>query len=201
MSLAHATLPRGTAVSAPAGETSACDYTEADEDRPVAPKHAAPVAMLQAIPCMRVASIARAFDFYTKVLGFARRGVMDAHQVRLFRGVPGARGTDAHGRLSQGVHVVLRTPQVVDSMACGEPARAHAVPGVLWLQVTSTDGLFAEVAKRMATATTAQHGYFPEADYAAARIASKPHNTAWGTREFEVADPDGNMLVFCEDRM
>ena len=67
-----------------------------------------PVAALQVMPCLRVASIAMSVSFYTMVLGFVRYGPKGRDQASLFRGQP-----DRPSSLSlatPGVHIQLRVP-------------------------------------------------------------------------------------------
>lgn len=58
---------------------------------------------------------------------------------------------------------------------------------------------FEEAVCKIASAVAPSQGYFPEHTFNSARIATRPQNTPWGTREFRILDPDGNTLVISQE--
>ncbi|KAI3625619.1 hypothetical protein CBS9595_000980 [Malassezia furfur] len=135
-------------------------------------------------------SLELAMNFYAKALGFVRRGLPHAKQVRMVRGgkAPrmGPRGMFVSS--TPGVHVILRVEEGM------RPTR-------IWIVVHNADALFDEIAAKLQHYSLTMRDYFPLENFLQARIEEKPHNTAWGTREFRVVDPDENVLVFCEERL
>ena len=153
MSLVSRVLPPGVRSRAPsAGKT-------------------APVAALQVIPCLRVASIAVSVSFYTIVLGFVPYGRQGPDQASLFRGPPGR--PSSLSPATPGVHVQLRVPI----------AHTHVHPQMLWLLISDVEP---------------SHGYFPAHTFGEARIVARPQTMPWGTREFRIIDPDGHTWVITQ---
>lgn len=149
-------------------------------------RQTAPVAALQVMPCLRVASIAMSVSFYTLVLGFVRYGGKGREQASLFRGPP-----DRPASLSlatPGVHVQLRVPT----------ADAPIHPQMLWLLVSDVDAFFDGAAHQLEAAVSPSHGYFPAHTFGEARIVARPQTMPWGTREFRIVDPDGHTWVITQ---
>ncbi|WFC97892.1 hypothetical protein MYAM1_000614 [Malassezia yamatoensis] len=138
-------------------------------------------------------------NFYSKALGFQRRGPPSAVQVRVIRDAKFPRA-GPHGVLQPtlpGVQLMLRSER-------------NFQPVTIWIMVRNADGrlslcidkaLFHDVAQNLYRYSLTMCDYFPSENFGQARILSKPQNTAWGTREFRIVDPDENQLVICEERM
>ncbi|WFD07851.1 hypothetical protein MVES1_003218 [Malassezia vespertilionis] len=146
-----------------------------------------PVHVLQVVPCVPVLHLEIALTFYTKVLGFVRRGAKhDTKCARVYRGTQkptSVRGVYKPTSELAGVHLDLRvlpTPH----------------PTQLVVYVNNVDAMFLEAAEKLYLCSMVMNGYFPLENFGAARIASRPQNTLRGTREFTVVDPDENVLVF-----
>lgn len=168
MSLVHRVLPPGVRSRAPSAGTST------------------PVAALQVIPCLRVASIAVSVSFYTIVLGFVPYGRQGPDQASLFRGPPGR--PSSLSLATPGVHVQLRVPV----------AHTHIHPQMLWLLVSDVDAFFDDAARKLEVAVAPSHGYFPAHTFGEARIVTRPQTMPWGTRECRIIDPDGHTWVITQ---
>ncbi|WFD41980.1 hypothetical protein MPSI1_000619 [Malassezia psittaci] len=132
-------------------------------------------------------------------LGFKRRGPLSAVQVRIIRDAKFPRA-GPHGVLQPtlpGVQLMLRK-------------ETNPQPVTIWIMVRNADSklflcidkaLFHDVAQNLYRYSLTIHDYFPRENFGQARLVSKPQNTAWGTREFRIVDPDENELVICEERI
>jgi len=151
-------------------------------------------AMLMAMPCLRVHHLPLSVAFYTRVLRFRRFGPRDPTQARLFRGAPGAMPS-----LNGGAPGMRRTmPPGVYLLLRPWPSGPTGELQTLWLMVTDVDACFRDAAAQLVATSTVQEGYFPEHDFAQARILTRPQLLPDGTREFRVRDPDGHTLVLSE---
>lgn len=153
--------------------------------------------MLMAMPCLRVSHLPLSLSFYTRVLRFRRFGPRDPTQARLFRGAPGTVPSLNGGApgmrpsMPPGVYVLLRPWPGGASSQRGELQ-------TLWLMVTDVEACFRDAAALLLHTATVQEGYFPEYDFAEAKILTRPQLLPDGSREFRVRDPDGHTLVLSD---
>ena len=154
-----------------------------------------------------VSDVKLALPFYKEVLGFVTVSPPDnslANIVRTSSGKPFISGVE------EGVQLHLRTAYVPPPSNLELAARgalhndptptATIVPMSVYIQVESVEDMFDEIYTRAKIKTDpSEEDYFPSFPFGKARIAGRPMNTPFGTREIRVYDPDANLLVFFED--
>jgi catechol 2,3-dioxygenase-like lactoylglutathione lyase family enzyme len=122
---------------------------------------------MKVVPVIKVSDLERSLDFYTRILGFAPKWP-----------------EYAEAELANGV--------------------IDLAQGDAWIQLSrhAGDGKFGSVNRVWVDDVDAIYKALTERGYDASQRIESPVHTApidqtWGLREWAIADPDGNGLLFC----
>jgi uncharacterized glyoxalase superfamily protein PhnB len=118
-------------------------------------------------PCLRYADAHAAIAWLRDACGFEEKLV-----------VPGDDGTIAHAELSLGTGVLMVGSRRDDDLRFDTPDRTAATTGGVYAYVADPDALFSRVSLN------------------GARIIHPLNDTDYGSREFGIADPEGNRFSF-----
>ena len=117
--------------------------------------------------CLRYEDAPRAIAWLCDTCGFGQKLI-----------VPGDDGSIAHAELTFGDDVLMIGSRRDDDLSYDTPARTRTTTGALYVYTADVDALYARVRK------------------AGARIVREVEDLDYGSREFGVRDPEGQMLTF-----